>query len=43
MIRQWEHAFLENAAYVFNHHGNEANKMKREMEAKEERYQKIIG
>jgi putative transposase len=43
MLSQWKSDFMKNASVVFERGKNEATKLKREMEEKEARYQKIIG
>lgn len=43
MLSQWKSDFVKNASVVFERGKNEATKLKREMEKKEARYQKIIG
>jgi putative transposase len=43
MLSQWKSDFVKNASVVFERGKNEATKLKREMEEKEARYQKIIG
>ncbi len=43
MLSQWKTDFVKNAAVVFERNKDEAGKLKKELEEKESRYQKIIG
>ncbi len=43
MLSQWKTDFVKNAAVVFQRNKDEAGKLRKELEEKESRYQKIIG
>lgn len=43
MLSQWKTDFVKNAAVVFERNKDETGKLKKELEEKESRYQKIIG
>lgn len=43
MLSQWKSDFVKNAAIVFERGKDETTKLKKELEDKETRYQKIIG
>lgn len=43
MLSQWKSEFVKNASVVFEKGKDEAKKLRKEMEAKEARYQQIIG
>jgi putative transposase len=43
MLSKWKSDFVKNAAVVFEQNKNKTEKLKKEMEEKEARYQQIIG
>jgi transposase-like protein len=43
MLSQWKSDFIKNAAVVFERNKDKTEKLKKEMEEKETRYQQIIG
>ena len=43
MLSKWKSDFVKNAAVVFERNKDKTEKLKKEMEEKEARYQQIIG